>query len=936
MKRILTVISALLLTVSINAQQWSGKAVPFDPGCRVGKLPNGLTYYIKTNKEPEKKVSFYLFNNVGSVLENDSQNGLAHFLEHMAFKGTEHFPDKAVLEILSRHGVLFGPELSAQTSLNYTTYNIDNVPVDDPCLIDTCLMVLADWSGFITLDSSEIDKERDVIIEEWRIYNNAKWRFFTRTSQFSYEGSGYAKRDIIGDPEVIKTFRYDELRSFYKQWYRPDLQAIAIVGDINVDEVEAQIWKICTSIPVIGDAKPRPLVKVPEHSGTRFLLATDPEAREISVSFSITDTEPDLSFRDQDYLKNRYVIDLMNDMMSNRISEIEQKSNPPFISGSISYGEDNPKYYNVFEASAKARTNEEAIAFEAILTEVERAYRHGFTKGELERAKATSLAKFESQYKQKDKISSKIYLKKLKKVFLTGEPFPSVDFEFEFMKQVYPEITVAVISEKFRSLIKENNRKIIIQGPEGEGINHLTEPDAIAIIKRVKQSEVKPYEDFTETFSIIREELPGSKVIMTTPLPQFSATEWILENGARVVYRKVDYEKDKVSLFAYAMGGYSMYADSLMHSANIFRDIVETYGAGGFDNVTLQKMLTGKMVSLRLGLTETTQTIIGSSTPKDFETMMQLLYLRFAKPDFNKEAYDAAMNRFNPMVEQLQNDPRIAMADSLDLLRTNYNPRTFIISPESMKRISFNGVNHLYATAFDNASRFTFFIVGNIEEEEAKAMAVKYIGSLPTKDENESWIDNKVRQPHGKVSKEIILPFAGEKGNVAIQYSGERKYIPENYLAFEVLKGVLDIVLREKIRDEKSLTYTVYTTVDSQKRPVEKIDLFIYSDCDPEKADEVKAIIYKELRRIAETGPKQADLESAVNHIIKIREEESARNGYWTDVLYTYYIDGININDERCFQNVLKNFSVNDIQKIVKDYLSSSDQLEVVFRSVKK
>jgi zinc protease len=936
MKRLFILFSFLLVAIYANAQQDLKAPVPVDPDYRIGKLPNGLTYYIRHNSEPEKRASYYIIQNVGALLENDSQNGLAHFLEHMSFNGTQHFPGKAIISSLEKHGVAFGYNINAYTSWDETVYNLSDVPVDANGLVDSCLTILGDWSHYLTLDGGEIDKERGVILEEWRTRRTADWRLLNQTLPFLFKDSKYAVRDVIGDTAVIRHFNYETLRNYYHDWYRPDLQAIAIVGDINVDEVEAKIKSIFASIPAPENAQKRPQFLVPEQKGTRYLLATDPEASETSVSFYILDSNPDNSPRDEKFLRDEYVTNLMNAMLRNRINELLQKGNPPFISGAIYYGNYLPRNYNLLEVSATARDKEEATAFEAIMTEMERANRYGFTQGELDRVKASSLADFDNRYKQKDKIKNDRLVNDVKENFLTGEPLASMDFLNDFMKQVYPTITIAEISEKFKSLIKDDNRAILVQGPSGEGANHLTEAEALAIIDKVKHADIKPYEDITGGNSLIKEELPGGKVVKTTLLPQFSATEWVLSNGAKVVYRKADFEKDNISLNAYAMGGSSMYADTLVPSLSLFSTVVSMYGAGDYDNVALQKMLAGKKASVSLGLNETSQTITGSTTPKDFETMMQLLYLRFAKPNFNKEAYDAIMGRFSAMIAAAQKDPTKAMSDTLTQYMTNHSPRSFIFSPESLKKISFQNINYVYSTAFDNASRFTFFIVGNVEEDQAKAMAEKYIGSLPTKVEKENWIDRKVSQPKGIVDKEITLPLAVPKGTVVIVYSAKTKYIPQNYLAFEALNGILDIVYTDKVREEQGGTYGVGVNAASQIRPQEKTRLLVSFDCDPARATELKKIIYDELNNIATVGPKQVDLDKSVSNILKKREEDVAHNSYWSNVLQTYYNKGININDEKNFQAILKAMTVKDIQKITKKYLTDADKLEIVFLPEKK
>jgi zinc protease len=419
-------------------------------------------------------------------------------------------------------------------------------------------------------------------------------------------------------------------------------------------------------------------------------------------------------------------------------------------------------------------------------------------------------------------------------------------------------------------------------------------------------------------------------------LPQFSATEWTLANGAKVVFRHAEFEKDNVTLSGYAFGGSSLYADSLVPSLTLFPQVISMYGAGEFDNVTLTKMLAGKKASVALGLQEIMQTVSGSSTPKDFETMMQLLYLRFARPNYNKEAYDAIVGRYIAVVTAMQKNPNKIMSDSLSLNLTNYHPRTFIMTPESMKKIRYEDVNYIYGTAFDDASDFTFFITGNIEESVARDMAMKYIGSLPSKQLNETWKDLGIRQPNGTVRKEIPVPLAVPKATVIMSYTNEEKYKPSNYISKMVLKGILDLVYTEKVREDEGGTYGVSVEANSEMRPVEKAGLFIAFECDPERASELKAIIYRELQEMAVNGPTQVNLDKTVSNLLKTREEELLHNSYWANTIRSYYLTGIDKNADKNFTNILNGLTVKDIKKMVKKYLKKADLLEMVFVPEKK
>ena len=929
MKRILLLVLTLIIVSAVNAQTDNSTQIPADPAYRIGKLGNGLTYYIRHNTEPAGRASYYIIQNVGSILEKDSQNGLAHFLEHMAFNGTKHFPDKMILNSLARHGVAFGYNINAYTSWDETVYNLSDVPVDKPGLVDTCLTILADWSDYITLSDLEINKERGVIVEEWRTGRDASRRMLNQILPVIFEGSQYAVRDIIGDTLVIKYFPTDTLRAFYHDWYRTDLQAIAIVGDIDVDAVEAKVKDLFSSIPSVANPAPRPETILNPKKGTTYLLATDPEASETSLSLIILDPKPDRRPKDMAYVRDGFVIDLMNAMMRNRISEIVQKGTPPFVSASVNYRSFIARNYNALTAMANARENEEAKAFEAILTELERARRFGFTQGELDRARATMMTNFESYYKQKDKIKNDAYVNEIQDNFLNGEPIPSLDVQLEFYRNILPTISAAEITERLKNLITEDNRFILVEAPSGQG--HLSESEALALVDKVKNSDIKPYQDIAGGNSLINEELKGSPVVKTKLLPEFSAVEWTLANGAKVVFRKADYEKDNVTLSGFANGGTSVYADSLVPSYTLFPGITSMYGAGEFDNVTLQKMLAGKKASVALSLQETIQTISGSSTPKDFETMMQLLYLRFARPNFSREAYDAIVGRYTAVITSMQKDPNKQMSDSLSEYLTSFSPRNFILTPESMKKIRFEDVNYIYKTSFDDASRFTFFITGNIEEATAQQMAEKYVGSLPSLHIKKSWVDRKVRQPEGIVKKEISIPLAVPKATVVINYSSKMKYVPVNYLSMEALQGILDLVYTEKIREEEGGTYGVGINSQPSKRPVEKSVLTISFDCDPERATALKAIVYKELQDIATNGPSQVNLDKAVSNMLKKREEAIPHNNYWAGAIRNYYLTGINSNDPKNFDTILKNLTVSDMKKTVSKYLKDADLLEIVF-----
>lgn len=928
---IFILVSAILFSVALNAQTDLTKAVPLDPEIRTGKLENGLTYFIRSNKEPLKRASFYFIQNVGALLENDNQNGLAHFLEHMAFNGTLHFPGKALISSLEKHGVAFGTNINAYTGQDETIYNLSDVPVDSPGLTDSCLLALSDWSHSISLTEKEIDAERPVITEEWRTRRDADFRMSKLYLPVLLKDSKYAVRDVIGDIDVIKNFSYNTLKQFYYQWYRPDLQAVAVAGDFDVNEMEKKVRSLFSQLKPVENPDLRPVFEVPAHKETYYVLATDKEASQSSVELYILRKATDPGKKDLDYLREQLMIRLMNSMMNTRINDLLQKGNPPIISGSIRYS-GMVRGYDALSISATAKTNQEELALQTIYTEAERAKRWGFTSSELDRVKANLLTGYENYYNQKDKIPNDQYISQMQEYFLTNEPCPSIDFEYDFVKNMVPLVTPEQVSLLFKTLMGEENRVIVVMGPDDKSVKHLTETESKDIIRKVQASGIEAYKDIATGGSLINGELPGSKVIKTTLVKQLDAIEWTLANNARVIFRKADFEKDNVILSGYSPGGTSLYDVDMLPSATMLAAVIGQYGIGDFDYVTLQKMMSGKNASANINLGELTQSITGSSSVKDFEIMMQLLYLRFAKPRFDKEAYEAIMTRYAAFLANMAKDPSKIMQDSVSLFLTNFSPRTMIMNPDFLKLVDFEKIRKIYNERFNNASNFTFFITGNISEDTARVMAEKYIGSIKGSGSRENYIDRKVNPPRGKFVRDVQIPLTVPKATVFISHNAQFKYTSYNNVVLKVIQGILDIVFTEKVREEAGGTYDVSISITSQKYPEQKATDLIMFDCDPAKANDLKAIIYRELNNLISPGPGKINLEKAVSNLLKNREESKRHNSYWSNALYAYYLTGIDVNDPKNYENILKKLTVEDIRKVSRLFFSNANLADIVFR----
>lgn len=929
--RLILMIALVQFSGMVFSQGILNQPVPVDPAARIGRLENGLTYYIRHNEEPKERASFYIIQNVGALLENDDQNGLAHFLEHMAFNGTKHFPGKGIINTLEKHGVQFGRNINAYTSFGETVYNLSDIPVKHEGLIDTCLLVLNDWSDFLLLTDEEIDAERGVISEEWRTRRTAGFRMQRQWLPVLLNGSKYMNRDVIGDLDVIKNFKYETLRNFYHDWYRTDLQAIAIVGDIDVDAVEQKVKALFSKIKAVENPLKREFYEVLEHKEPLYVLATDKEASNYSVSLYIKHKAPAASEKNLGYLREKTIQSLYGMITRDRINELLQKGVPPFVTGSIGYS-GLVEGYEMLVISASAKPDQGDLAFKSIYTEAQRIYQHGFTASELERAKTNLLTSYESRYKQRDKINNDEFASDFKSHYIEGEPLTSIDFDWEFVQNILPTISVDDLSNRAKKWMTPENRVIVVMGPDKPEAKHLSKNQALSIISELENSKVEPYTEEEVSTNLISKELKGSKVISTKKLPEFDAVEWTLGNETKVVYRWADYEKDQVTLIAQSNGGSSKVNDDKVASAMMLNQFIGTFGVGDYDATALKKALTGKKVSLNVSLSDLNETFSGSGTPKDFETMMQLLYLQFENPRFDSEAYEAMLGRYKAFVANMANNPQKIMSDSLQLIMTSKSPRTKLMTPEMFDEISLEQIETIYKDRFIDAGDFTYFIVGNIDEETARTMAEKYIGSLTNLPRTETWVDRNVEGPKGKTVREIEIPLEVKKATVSINFDAKMEYAPEQNLILSVFRDILNLRYLEEIREKEGGTYGVRVSTSYSKFPKAEKSLSMTFDTDPEKAQHLKSIIYREIDKIAAEGPTAEDLDKVVKNLQKNREQSKLHNNYWMQALNSYYTYSVNPAAPENFEKILENMTAAKVQQFVKSFVSKADVVDIIFK----
>jgi zinc protease len=929
-RRVLSALLLMLVYTNSTAQLDPMTPVPNDESVRYGVLGNGLTYYVKSNQEPRERASFHIFQNVGAMLEEDHQDGLAHFLEHMAFNGTKHFPEKGIIDFLERHGVAFGENINAYTSKNRTVYMLSDVPVTKPGILDSCLLILNDWSNYLLLTEEEIDAERGVVMEEWRSLRDAQRRMYKASLKYMYPNSKYAERDIFGDLEVIENFEYDALRDFYHQWYRTDLQAIAVAGDFDAEEMEQKVISLFSKIPAVENAPERPFYEIPDHADPIYGLVTDAEAAQTFIQYMIRHRKTGEGPETFVQYREAYIHNLFNSMMGLRIEEMLQKGDPPFVAGMISYG-DFERGYEALNAMLIPKPNQEELSFSALMTELERVKRYGFTQGELDRVKAELLSRWEKYYKERDKITNEEYISNYLDHFLEGDAYPSTEYAYQAVQAILPTITLDDFKQLLSEWITDHNRVLVITGPEGEGIEHLSEEASLAILEQIASAEIEPYQEEELAESLISSEPAPASIINERRLEELDALEWTLENGARVVYRYADYEKDQVQIRAYSIGGSSLFEDEDVPTADMLTSLIQMYGVGDFDAMGLQKMLAGKNISLQLSLQYLSEGLSGTASPKDMEAMMQLVYLYFNQPRFDKEAHDAILTRYMGLVENMNNNPDKVMGDSLSLIVSNYHKRTRIVDQQFLRDISYERLEAIYRDRFADASDFFFIIVGNMEEDEVKILAQKYIGAIGDMDRSEAWVDRKIYEPEGIVEKTIPMTLEIPKASVNIVINQEMAYSPYNRMTLRVIENILDIRYVESIREEEGGTYGVGIRTSLSKWPLEKASMRIAFDCDPERAADLKEKVFFELEKLATEGPSEEDLSKTRENILKDRQENKEHNSYYLSMLFNYYLYGINYDDPANYEDIINKLTVEDVKKVMQAFYKDPNIVDVVF-----
>ena len=925
------VLSTLVLALSLTAAAQQPQPLPIDSAVRVGKLENGLTYYIRHNEYPKNRAEFHIAQAVGATMEEDHQNGLAHFLEHMAFNGTEHFAGKGIIEYFESVGVNFGGNINAYTSLDETVYRLSEVPTVREGIIDSALLVMHDWACGLLLLEEEIDNERGVIREEWRTGAQANRRMWKAINPIKYPGSQYAKRDVIGDTAVINNFTYDALRDYYKKWYGPDNQAIIVVGDINVDEIEAKIKALWAEVPARVNRGERPLYSVDDNAEPIVAIVRDKEAQYTRIEMEFKKPQIPAQFRGTDmaYVQD-LAIELVCDMFNNRLSELSMKPEATFVGAGSYYGE-LVKLKDAFVAVYLAKQGQEVAAYKDLLTQLEKMRRYGFTHAEFDRVKKEMLAAYEKSYNERNTVRNIQHAQEYIRHYLDGEPIPSIEWEYQMIQQILPALPLDMLNQLAQGLVTDENLIISFQAPEDETVVLPTEAEAVAYLAAVKNEEIEAPVEEAIRENLVEQAPKAGKIKKTAYNKILGTTEWTLSNGVRVVVKPTTFKQDEILFYAFSQGGNSLVATADLPSAALATDVIELGGLADMSATDLQKALTGKRVSLGTSISGYSESMSGSSTIKDFETMLQLSYLYFTAPRRDEESFQTLMSILESQLANRDKNPKVAFSDSVQMMANNYSERTLILNKELLEKVSLDKALAVYAERFANPADFTFCLIGNVDPADAafQAQVCTWLGGLKTSKKLENAADDKVRVAMGIQKNYFTREMEIKTASNRIQYTSyDMPYTLANDLNMEMIGRILSTRYLESIREREGGSYGVGCAGRMNRHPVPFAQLIMQFDTDPEKQEKLMSIIHEEVMTIVENGPLAKDLQKEKESMLKDFEEDLEKNNYWKSVLSMYYKNDINYITD--YKAAVEAVTAETVQATLKKLVESGNVFEVV------
>ncbi|BAO56405.1 M16 family metallopeptidase [Nonlabens marinus] len=918
---------------SMNTMPGMDKKIPMDPDVRMGVLDNGLTYYVKNNGKPEDKVELRLAVNAGSVLEDDDQQGLAHFMEHMNFNGTTNFEKNELVDYLQGIGVKFGADLNAYTSFDETVYILP-IPSDDPEKLEKGFTILEDWAHGALLKTDAINDERGVVLEESRNGKGAGDRMNKVTIPVQFYGSKYAERLPIGKDEILKNFEPEVLKRFYNDWYRPDLMAVVAVGDLDPAVLEQKIKDHFSGIEPNKNPRERPEFNLPNHQDTKVAVAQDPEATFASINVSYKDTfESEPTSTVGDY-RDDLVNGLFSFMINNRLQELTQKPNPPFIFASSSYGGTVAKNKNAYSSFAGSAPDGQLGALKAVLEENQRVKLYGFGEAELERAKAAYKSSFESFYANRDKTESGRLVGQYVNDYLNGGVTPSPEWRYETTMDLLPGIEVSEVNAKIQKYIHDDNRTIVFTGPTTE--NKPTEAEILKVVNEVASAEVAPYEDAVVRENLI-ETLPAAGSITKTETNEkLGTTTYTLSNGITVTTKKTDFKNDEILMSAYSYGGSSLYSDE-DYMATVFANggLTEA-GVAGLSQTDMDKYMTGKLVNVRPSIGSTTENLSGSATPQDLETMFQLVHLYFTDLNKDEEAYSSFISKQKSFVGRMMSNPQTYFSNEVNEMRFKGNPRYAGFPDEAAyDAADYNKAYELYKERFANAGDFNFFLVGNVDDQVIMDLSKKYLANLPSTGEKEMYKTFDWKEKQG--TREITVnKGTEEKSLVQMRWDYDiATYNAEEDLAVDALGEALTIRIIEVLREQEGGIYGGGARGSMSKIPEPGFNFSISFPCGPDNVEKLIAATQKEIAALKENGPSDIILNKVKEGYLLEYKEDLKSNRYWLNNLVSASREQRDPNNMMNFEAKVAKMTANDIQAVANKYLNDDYILAILMPEVK-
>lgn len=913
------------------SEQLRGNLLPLDPNVIIGKLPNGLTYYIRKNAEPKNRADLYLVNKVGSVLEDNDQQGLAHFTEHMAFNGTRDFPKNELVNYLQKSGVKFGADLNAYTSFDQTVYELP-LPTDSAKVFEKGFDILANWAGYQTFDPKEIDDERGVVLEEARLRGkNAQERLQNQVLPVLLNNSRYAQRIPIGKEDILKTFKPETIKRFYHDWYRPDLQAVIAVGDFDPKQVEAYIKQYFSPLKDPAKERPRTKYTVPPTPGTVVKIATDKEFPYTVCDIVVRHPETRIQTK-AEYLQS-IRNELFNAMLNERLNELTQQSNPPFLFGRASYG-GFIGHQDAFTSIAVAKPGELEKAIKAVVAETERARKFGFTQTELDRAKKDALTQIENAYNERDKTKSVNFVQEYQQNFLEGDAIPGIAWEHEFYKQNIGGITLSQINALAGKYISNQNRAVIVEAPDKEKDKLPTEKTLLEWISTAGK-DVKPYVDNVSNKPLLDKEPVPGKTVSEQKDEAISTTTLTLSNGVKVILKPTTFKNDQILINGYHFGGTSLASDEDFTSANLAAEVIGSSGLGSFSEIQLDKMLSGKNVSISPFIHELSEGIKGNSSNKDFETALQLVYLYFTEPRKDPDIWQSDLTQMRSVLANRSLDPASVYQDTVSATLSSHNFRRMVPNTERLNAASLDKAYTFYKQRFADANGFTFIIVGSFDADKIKPLLEKYLGGLPSSGSSETYKDLNIHPPAGQITKDVYKGI-GDKSTVRLVFSGDYDYNEYNNLQVNALEEILTIKLIERLREKEGETYSPGVQASYTKLPTGRYAITVYFGCAPANVDRLIAATMDEINKIKENGPEPVDIEKFKAEAARSIEVDLKENTFWEGFLEGASQNQLNPDNALSRIHDLDKANVLTIKDAANKYLKGDNLIKLILLPGKK